>query len=80
MQKTFFAIVTQFDCSTEQAAQYSMEQHGPVLFECYLNEHAIDEEKVRAHAQNFKKYGWVRVARVTVDIPEESPCQPAPKP
>lgn len=67
--KTFYAIVTQFDCSPEQAARYDQQQNGPVLYECYLNEEAANEDLVRKRAEGFAANGWVRVAEVNVDIP-----------
>jgi hypothetical protein len=68
--KTFYAIVTERDCSEEQARKYETERHGPLLFETYLTPEVASEEAAKRRAPMFAKYGWVRVATVTVDVPE----------
>ena len=66
----FHAIVTECDCTKEQATRYHMERKGPLLFECYLGE---TEDQVHARAETFASsgLGWIRVAEVTVNIPGE---------
>ena len=72
MQKTFYAAVTQFDCDPARAPADSPAE-GPLLFETYLNDFHTDEQRVRADAERrFTRYGWVRIAKVTIDLPGES--------
>jgi hypothetical protein len=35
-----------------------------------LKDWAMDEAKVREHAKGFTGLGWVRIAKIIVDIPE----------
>jgi hypothetical protein len=68
--KTFYAIVTERDCSEEQAKKYQMQVHGPLLFETYLTPEVANQAEAAKRAGNFANYGWVRIATVTVDVPE----------
>lgn len=77
MERIFYGIVTQFDCDEASATKYSMERKGPLLFECYLNEWATDEARVRQHTTTFTRNGWARVAKITVDIPESDDLERA---
>jgi hypothetical protein len=72
MERTFYAVVTQFDCDEHFAlnGEATMKREGPLLFECYLNDFARDQERVRRRAEGMARYGWARVAKVTVDIPD----------
>ena len=69
-ERTFYGIVTQFDCDEASSTKYSMERKGPLLFECYLSEWSSDEKRVNTHAASFSKNGWVRVAKIIVDVPD----------
>lgn len=69
-EKVFYGIVTQFDCTPEQAAKMGGDQSGPIIYECMLKDWAMNEATVREHAKGFTGCGWVRIAKIIVDIPE----------
>jgi hypothetical protein len=71
-ERIFYALVMQHDCNAADAlAKGYPAPQGPILFERYLNnEHAMSEELTRQDAERFKHFGWTRVAKVIVDIPE----------
>jgi hypothetical protein len=80
-EKVFYTIVTQYDISAKQAAKFCCNQKGPFIAECLLDEHAANEALVREHAKYVGcsltegDRGWVRIAKVIVDIPDpESFC------
>lgn len=76
MQKIYYAVVTQYDCDPQKDPPSGDDgARGPLLLERYLdNESALSEESTREHAKMFESsphnYGWARVAKVIVDIPE----------
>lgn len=72
--KTFFAVVTQYDCDPKEnppGSEYGA--HGPLLVERYLdNDSACSAVQTRQIADGWERtghHGWCRVATVTVDIP-----------
>lgn len=73
-EKTFYAIVTQFDTTPERAAQnmrdFPEQQHGPLLYECYLLPEHQDLAVVEGISKRFASNGWLRIAKVIVDIPD----------
>jgi hypothetical protein len=72
MQRTFYAVITQYDCDPAKNPPTEEDgARGPLLLECYLdNESALSEESTREVAKRFSNYGWARVAKVTIEIPE----------
>lgn len=72
-EKVFYAVVTQFDCDPQSKwVSSDNPPRGPLLLERYLNnEHAQSQELTQKDAERFRhNYGWTRVAKVIVDIPE----------
>jgi hypothetical protein len=69
-EKVFYGIVTQFDCPAEKVEKFGFHQSGPIIYECMLKDWAMDEAKVRERAKAFVGLGWVRIAKIIVDIPE----------
>lgn len=68
-RQTFFGVVTEFDCDEKYRNRHQYENHGPIIFEQYLNEHTRDRAALEAKARAMTQYGWARVAEITVDIP-----------
>jgi hypothetical protein len=65
----FFAIVCEQDLPKEHRAAATAE--GPIMMETMLNAFHTDRAWVENKAKAFTHYGWVRVAEVLVDIPEQ---------
>lgn len=75
MQKTFYAVVMQYDADPKKNPPGTeLGASGPILLERTLdNESALSEEATREIAQRWEAdgtHGWARVAKVIVDIPE----------
>jgi len=78
-RRTFFAIVTEQDLPKDRKPLFESEHpRGPLLMETYLDYH-VDRAAVerRAREGSWSKYGWVRIATVTVDIPDPPAAIPA---
>lgn len=76
MEQTFYVVVTQFDCDEAQAIKWGpTKRDGPLLFECYLSDFARDEQRVRQRAAGMGAYGWARVAKLIVDIPDSDAAE-----
>lgn len=77
MEQTFYVVVTQFDCDEAHVLKWgpTTKRDGPLLFECYLNDFARDEGTVRQRAAGMSSYGWARVAKVVVDIPDSDAAE-----
>ncbi len=68
--RTFYGIVAEQDLYKDRPVDPESPPKGPILMETYLGELATDRAAVEALLPNFKRYGWVRLATITVDIPE----------
>lgn len=76
-RKTFYGIVTQFDCGTkyrERSLARAPRNDGPIIFEQYLNAHTADLPYMAEKAKSKTDYGWVRIAEIHVEIPEPTPA------
>lgn len=83
MKKTFYAVVTQYDCDPNKHPPTEEDgARGPLLLERYLNnDSALSEDATLEYAKGFEasshNYGWVRVATVTVDVPDAASADTA---
>ena len=75
--RTFYAVVTEYDCDPNVNPPGSeFAARGPLLVERYLDSpDALSEEATREIAKRFRNYGWARVAKVTIEFPEDETAQ-----
>lgn len=72
-EKVFHGIVTQFDLDARTRAQCpGLTPCGPMLHELYLYNLGSRPEVMQRRADELQAagHGWVRIAKVIVDIPE----------
>ncbi len=73
-EKVFRGIVTQFDMDARTRAKHpDLTPCGPVLHELYLYNLGSRPESMQRRADELQAagHGWVRIAKVIVDIPDE---------
>ena len=67
----FYAVVTQYDCDPAKNPPSELDgASGPLLMERYLVPESRDYAATLEIAKRFDRYGWARVATVTIDIPD----------
>jgi hypothetical protein len=71
--RTFYGVVVQQDMPIDRPEDPDYPFNGPMLMETHLNALSADRTVIEALVEGgrWARYGWMRVATITVDLPDE---------